>query len=174
MPLTPLDIEHKEFSRGFRGYDEDEVNDFLQQVIHDYETLIREKKELEKKVKNTEEKLSHFSNIETTLNKSILVAQETAEEVKQNANKEAKLIVMEAKKNADRIINEALEKSRKVTLNIEELKREANVYRTRFQMLIEAQLELLKSEDWKSLSAPANSEKQAEDAEDDSVAHPQA
>ncbi|MDN3954069.1 DivIVA domain-containing protein [Sporolactobacillus laevolacticus] len=158
MPLTPLDIHNKVFSRGFRGYDEDEVNDFLDQIIKDYETLIREKKDLEQKIKNSDEKLSHFSNIETTLNKSILVAQETAEEVKQNANKEAKLIVMEAKKNADRIINEALEKSRKVTLNIEELKKEANVYRTRFQMLIEAQLELLKSDDWKSMSVDKDSE----------------
>lgn len=158
MPLTPLDIHNKEFSRGFRGYDEDEVNDFLDQIIKDYEALIREKKDLEQQVKNSGEKLSHFSNIETTLNKSILVAQETAEEVKTNANKEAKLIVMEAKKNADRIINEALEKSRKVTLNIEELKKEANVYRTRFQMLIEAQLELLKSDDWKNLSANPDEE----------------
>ncbi|GAY76500.1 cell division initiation protein DivIVA [Sporolactobacillus inulinus] len=98
MPLTPLDIHNKTFTRGFRGYDEDEVNDFLDQIIKDYEALIREKKDLEQEAKNTSEKLSHFSNIETTLNKSILVAQETAEEVKQNANKEAKLIVMEAKK----------------------------------------------------------------------------
>ncbi|MFT8317203.1 MAG: DivIVA domain-containing protein [Sporolactobacillus sp.] len=152
MPLTPLDIHNKEFSRGFRGYDEDEVNDFLDQIIKDYETVIREKKDLEQTVKNSEEKLSHFSNIETTLNKSILVAQETAEDVKTNANKEAKLIVMEAKKNADRIINEALEKSRRITLDIEELKKEANVYRTRFQMLIEAQLELLKGNDWQKFS----------------------
>ncbi|MDD9147143.1 DivIVA domain-containing protein [Sporolactobacillus sp. CQH2019] len=163
MPLTPLDIHNKEFSRGFRGYDEDEVNDFLDQIIKDYEALIREKKDLELQVKNSEEKLSHFSNIETTLNKSILVAQETAEEVKQNANKEGKLIVMEAKKNADRIINEALEKSRKVTVNIEELKKEANVYRTRFQMLIEAQLELLKSDDWKNLAAGSGDEDETAD-----------
>ncbi|RYM07248.1 DivIVA domain-containing protein [Sporolactobacillus sp. THM7-7] len=166
MPLTPLDIHNKEFTRGFRGYDEDEVNDFLDQIIKDYETLIRDKKDLEHQVNNLEEKLSHFSDIETTLNKSILVAQETAEEVKQNANKEAKLIVMEAKKNADRIINEALEKSRKVTLNIEELKKEANVYRTRFRMLIEAQLELLKSDDWKKLSDKPGEEPDAEENND--------
>ncbi|WP_010631018.1 DivIVA domain-containing protein [Sporolactobacillus vineae] len=167
MPLTPLDIHNKEFSRGFRGYDEDEVNDFLDQIIKDYETVIREKKDLEQEVKSAKEKLSHFSDIETTLNKSILVAQQTAEEVKNNANKESKLIVMEAKKNADRIINEALEKSRKVTINIEELKKEANVYRTRFQMLIEAQLELLKSDEWKDLAKKP--ENDAEPSEEDTV-----
>ncbi|MFD2616954.1 DivIVA domain-containing protein [Terrilactibacillus laevilacticus] len=158
MPLTPLDIHNKEFSRGFRGYDEDEVNDFLDQIIKDYETLIREKKDLAEEKRLLEEKVSHFSNIETTLNKTILVAQETAEEVKQNASKEAKLIVKEAEKNADRIINEALSKARKVTVDIEELKKEANVYRTRFRMLIEAQLELLKNDDWDSLSKPFEEE----------------
>ncbi|WP_027726119.1 DivIVA domain-containing protein [Tuberibacillus calidus] len=152
MPLTPLDIHNKEFTRGFRGYDEDEVNDFLDQIIKDYEAVIREKKQLEENVRKLEERLSHFSSIEETLNKSILVAQETAEEVKQNATKEARLIIKEAEKNADRIINEALAKSRKITLEIEELKKEAKVYRTRFRMLIEAQLELLKSDDWDKLS----------------------
>lgn len=152
MPLTPLDIHNKEFSRGFRGYDEDEVNDFLDQVIKDYEVLIREKKGLEEKVRKLEERIGHFSNIEETLNKSILIAQETAEDVKQNASKEAKLIVKEAEKNADRIINESLSKSRKIALDIEELKKQASVYRTRFRMLIEAQLELLKNDEWDKLS----------------------
>ncbi len=50
MPLTPLDIHNKEFSKGFRGYDEDEVNEFLDQVIKDYEIIIREKKELEERL----------------------------------------------------------------------------------------------------------------------------
>jgi len=152
MPLTPLDIHNREFTRGFRGYDEDEVNEFLDQIIKDYETVIREKKELYERVEELEDKLIHFSNIENTLNKSILVAQETAEGVKRNADKEAKLIIKESEKNADRIINEALAKSRKVSLEIEELKKEASVYRTRFRMLLEAQLEMLNTDDWDDLS----------------------
>ena len=153
MALTPLDIHNKEFTRGFRGYDEDEVNEFLDQIIKDYEMVIREKKELGEKVNELEDKLSHFSNIETTLNKSILVAQETAEEVKRNADKESKLIIKEAEKNADRIVNEALAKSRKIALEIEELKKQSSVYRTRFKMLLEAQLEMLNDDDWDALEA---------------------
>ena len=99
MPLTPLDIHNKEFSRGFRGYDEDEVNEFLDLVIKDYEMLIREKKELEERLNEMTERLGHFTTIEETLNKSIIVAQEAAEEVKRNAQKEAKVIVKEAEKN---------------------------------------------------------------------------
>lgn len=162
MPLTPLDIHNKEFTRGFRGYDEDEVNDFLDQIIKDYEVVIREKKQLEETVRKLEERVGHFSTIEETLNKTILVAQETAEEVKQNATKEARLIVKEAEKNADRIINEALGKSRKITLEIEELKKEAKVYRTRFRMLIEAQLELLKNDDWDQLNRAMEEENESD------------
>ncbi|MGV3466847.1 MAG: DivIVA domain-containing protein, partial [Heyndrickxia sp.] len=120
MPLTPLDIHNKEFSRGFRGYDEDEVNEFLDQIIKDYELLIREKKELDEKLSSSNERLGHFTNIEETLHKSIIVAQEAAEEVKGNAQKEAKLIIREAEKNADRIVNEALSKARKIAMEIEE------------------------------------------------------
>ncbi|MTH52655.1 DivIVA domain-containing protein [Bacillus mangrovi] len=151
MPLTPLDIHNKEFNKGFRGYDEDEVNEFLDQVIKDYEMVLREKKEYENRVSEMEDKLSHYTVIEETLNKSILIAQETAEEVKRNAQKEAKLIIKEAEKNADRIINESLSKSRKIAMDIEELKKQSKVFRTRFQMLIEAQLDLLKNDDWDHL-----------------------
>jgi len=151
VALTPLDIHNKEFTRGFRGYDEDEVNEFLDQIIKDYEAVIREKKKNEDKVQELEEKLSHFSNIEQTLNKSILVAQETAEEVKTNANKESKLIVKEAEKNADRIINEALAKSRRISLEVEELKKQAKVFRTRLKMMVEAQLDMIDNDDWDEL-----------------------
>ncbi|WP_026906042.1 DivIVA domain-containing protein [Paucisalibacillus globulus] len=151
MPLTPLDIHNKEFTRSFRGYDEDEVNEFLDQVIKDYEIVIREKKELKEKIDQMNEKLSHFTNIEETLNKSILIAQETAEEVKGNASKESKLIIKEAEKNADRIINEALSKSRKISIEVEELKKQAKVFRTRLKMLVEAQLDMIGTDDWEEL-----------------------
>ena len=152
MPLTPLDIHNKEFSRGFRGYVEDEVNEFLDQVIKDYEAVLREKKELFDRVTALDERLDYFNKIEDTLNKSILVAQESAEEVRRNAQKEAQLIIKEAEKNADRIINDALAKSRKVLMENEELKKQSSVYRTRLKMLVEAQLDMLESDDWDELS----------------------
>lgn len=152
VPLTPLDIHNKEFTRGFRGYDEDEVNEFLDQIIKDYEAVLREKKELFEKVQELDGKLEYFSNIEQTLNKSILVAQESAEEVRRNAQKEAQLIVKEAEKNADRIINDSLARSRKILLEMEELKKQASVYRMRFKMLVEAQLEMLQADEWDEIS----------------------
>lgn len=149
MPLTPLDIHNKQFSRSFRGYNEEEVNEFLDQIIKDLELIIKEKKKVEEENEELREKLSHFSNIEESLSKSILVAQETAEEVKANAKKEAQLIVKEAEKNADRIINDALAKARKISIEIDELKRRAATYQSRFRSLVEAQLEMLENNsDW--------------------------
>lgn len=148
MPLTPLDIHNKEFSRRFKGYDEDEVNEFLDRIIKDYEAILRERNELQDETRELQERLGHFTNIEETLNKSILVAQETAEDVKSNAQKEAKLIIKEAEKNADRIINEALTRSRSIALDTEEMRKQAKVFRTRLKMLVEAQLEMIRTDDW--------------------------
>lgn len=164
MAITPVDIHNKRFTRTFRGYDEDEVDAFLDKVIKDYELTIREKDELRNKVEELEEKLGHFTNIEETLNKSILIAQETAEELQGNARKESKLIIKEAEKNADRIINEALSKSRQVYLEIEELKKQAKVFRTRLKMLVEAQLDMVNNEDWDHLL-----EEEIEDMEDEQL-----
>ena len=151
MPLTPLDIHNKEFNKGFRGYDEDEVNEFLDQVIKDYELVLREKKEMEERLNEMKDRLGHFVNIEETLNKSIIIAQEAGEDVKRNAQKEAKLIIKEAEKNADRIVNESLSKARKIALEIEDLKKQSKVFRTRFKMLIEAQLDMINTDDWDHL-----------------------
>jgi len=151
MPLTPLDIHNKEFGRRLRGYDEDEVNEFLDQIIKDYEALIRENKDLQNQVLTLQERLDHFANIEDSLSKTIIVAQEAADEVRNNAKKEAQLIIKEAEKNADRIINDAIVKSRKIALDLEELKKQSSIYRMRFKTLIEAQIELLNQEGWETL-----------------------
>lgn len=151
MPLSPLDIHNKEFSKGFRGYNEDEVNEFLDQIIKDYELQLKDKKELEEKLKSSSERVGHFTTIEGTLQKSIMIAQEAAEEVRRNSQKEAKLIVKEAEKNADRIVNEALTKARRIALEIEELKKQSKVFRNRFKMLVEAQLDLINTDDWDHL-----------------------
>ncbi|NLY78730.1 MAG: DivIVA domain-containing protein [Lysinibacillus sp.] len=151
MPLSPLDIHNKEFTRAFRGYAEDEVNEFLDQIIKDYELILREKKELEDKIKQLTEQMEHYNTLEDTLQKSIVVAQEAAEEVRRNAQQEAKLIIKEAEKNADRIVNEALAKARKITIEIDALKKQSKVFRNRFKMLVEAQLDLLNTDDWNHL-----------------------
>lgn len=148
MSLTPVDIHNKEFNRSLRGYNVDEVNGFLNQIIKDYELLLKDKSDLERDVENLNSKVGHYVNLESTLNQSIVIAQETAEELKINARKEAKLIIQEAEKNADRIINDALNESRAVSTEMEDIKKQANVFRARLTMLIQTQLEMVQNEDW--------------------------
>ncbi|ALS78213.1 MULTISPECIES: DivIVA domain-containing protein [Planococcus] len=151
MPLSPLDIHNKEFSRAFRGYQEDEVNEFLEQIMRDYEILLKDKATLEERLRTTDERVGHFNTIESTLQKSIFVAQEASEEVRRNSQKEAELIVKEAEKNADRIVNESLTKARRIATEIEELKKQSRIFKNRFKMLVEAQLDLIETDDWETL-----------------------
>jgi cell division initiation protein len=161
MPLSPLDIHNKEFAKTFRGYDEDEVNEFLDIIIKDYETLIREKTELAQKVAMLQEKLSHFSTLEDTLSKTLVVAQEAAEEVKNNAKAEAKLIKKMAEKNANKIIEDAINQRAKVQNEMVALRREAASFRARLTHAVQAQLEILNSPDWLALETMESIESSA-------------
>ncbi|MGX7419472.1 DivIVA domain-containing protein [Carnobacterium gallinarum] len=151
MVLTPLDIHNKEFPVKMRGYDQDEVNDYLDQIIKDYEMVLKDKRELEKKLKFSEEKVEHFNNLQDALNKSIIVAQEAADRVRENANKESRMITLEAEKNADRLLDEAVTKARKITFETDTLKKESRVFKQRLQLLIESQLEMVKNNEWDEL-----------------------
>lgn len=148
LALLPIDIHNKEFKKGLFGYNEDEVNEFLEQVMKDYDIILREKNDVQSEVEELRGQIEHYSNIEGTLNKSIIVAQEAAEELKANAKKESELIVQEAEKNADRIINESLEEARQIRIEMETIKKQAVVFRTRLKMLIEAQLDLVNKDEW--------------------------
>lgn len=152
MALSPLDIHNKEFGRSmFRGYDEDDVNEFLEQVLKDYENILEENKVLKADLKQSKEQISHYNTIEETLHSSILTAQEAAEDVRRNSKKESQLIVKEAERNADRIVNEALSRAREIAIEVDDLKKQSKVFRSRFRMLLEAQLELMQADEWDKL-----------------------
>lgn len=167
MALTPIDIHNKTFGNKWRGYDEDEVNEFLEQLMKDYENLFDNNRELSRKLKETEDQVTHYNAIEETLQKSILVAQEAAEDLRRNSTQESKLIIKEAEKNADRIVNEALSRSREISTEIEDLKKQSKVFRSRFRMLIEAQLDLVKMDEWDDLLNYENDTKQLRATEEE-------
>ncbi len=148
MTITPLDIQNKEFERAFRGYEIDEVDDFLDRVSKDLEQLIRENKDYKEKVEQLQEKNKNYHKMEETMHNAIVVAQETAEEVKQNARKEAELIKKDAEQEAKRIIEEARLLSGKVLAEHEELLKRARIFKMRFKSFMETQLASLESDDW--------------------------
>ena len=110
MALTPLDIHNKEFDVKLRGYDKDEVNDFLDQVIKDYEAVLKENDHLTESFKQSQEKLKYFNDLKDSLNQSIIVAQEAADKVKANSQREAEIINREAQKQGQDIIDQANDK----------------------------------------------------------------
>lgn len=169
MALTPLDIHNKEFPVKMRGYDQDEVNDYLDQIIKDYEMLLKQKKEAEKKLNFAEEKLANYDQMHDSLNKSILVAQEAADRLKQNAEKEADMITKEAQSeagnvkheaenHADELLKDAVNKARRIEQETEELRKQSRIFRQRLQLMIESQLELVKKEEWDDILQPPTSE----------------
>ncbi len=162
MPLTPLDIQNKEFSLALRGFNREEVNDFLDRLTKDYEEIIKENVQMKEQAESLEGKLEHYKKIEETLQKAIVIAQDTAEEVKRNASKEAELIRREAEKDAARIIEEARYKASRIVAEHEDLNKQAQVFKLRLRSLVEAQLAALESETWLDLM---NDEKMPEEEE---------
>ena len=141
--LTPLDIHNKEFKRGFRGYSEEDVDEFLDKVIKDYEQLYRENIELKENIDRLNSKLEHFQHMESTLHNTLIIAQETAEEVKLNAKKSTELMIKEAEINAQKLVEEAANKVRRMVGEYDEMRKQVDVYRVRMRSLVEAQLQIL-------------------------------
>ena len=105
--LTPLDIHNREFKRGIRGYDVNEIDEFLDEVIRDFEALYKENLDLREKIQQQDENIEKYKKMEDSLKSTIILAQQVSEEVKQNAAKEANLITWEATKKAEQIVVEA-------------------------------------------------------------------
>ncbi len=157
MSLTPLDIHNKEFRTVLRGYDRNEVDEFLDLIIKDLEQVFKESAELKDANHALREKLEHYHNLEQTLHNALVVAQETAEEVKASAKREAQLIIREAEMKAERLVDEAIGKVRRMTAELDEMRKQAGVFRARLINLLKAQLEMLDGDDWEQLETAATS-----------------
>lgn len=115
MALTPLDIYNKEFKRQpFGGLNKDEVDDFLDEVMHEMETLIKENATLKEQLGAHSVKLEQYRTLEDALNRTLLVAQSTADDIKANARREADLIIQEARLQAERLIEAGHVKARRL------------------------------------------------------------
>ena len=165
MALTSLDIRDKAFSTKFRGYDIDEVEEFLDIIVNDYEELIRENHEKEAKIRNLEERLIYFDEMKDSLSQSVLLAQDTAERVKQAAQERSGNIVQQAEQDAQRlldrakykandILRQATDNAKRVAVETEELKNKTRVFHQRLKSTIESQLSIVDSQDWEDILRP--------------------
>ena len=179
MALTPLDIQNKSFSTKMRGYNQDEVDDFLDMIVRDYEDSIAKNRELEKALKHSEEKLEYFNELKEALNQSIVVAQDTADKVKSSASKESEVIVTSAQNRADELISNAMQKANLLTTTAEDkakeiltdatskarqlaaetndLKKKTRVFHQQLLLLLETQIDQARSGDWEEILKPMSS-----------------
>lgn len=105
--ITPMDIHNKTFSKGLRGYSEEEVNDFLRQIVTDYEQIYREHREMEEEMEQMKLKLSNYERISDTMTATLQLAKDTAENVKKNAKRNADILISNAKMEGDRQVKDA-------------------------------------------------------------------
>ena len=154
--ITPLDIENKKFNKQMmNGYNVEEVDEFLDQILVDYEKNYKDLSTQNAKIEELTNSLNHYKNIETTLQNTLVMAQTTAEEVKNVAKQQSEQIINEAKRQADEMLSNSKENSRRTLddLNqqikmkekeIDDLKKQFDIYKAKMESLLISQLELLK------------------------------
>lgn len=140
--ITPMDIHNKEFEKGFRGYDSDAVDAFLAELVRDYETLYRDNREMTDKIEQLEKRLAQYEQMEATMNNTLVLAQETGENVKNAARKEAELIVKEAEQQRNEIMASAERSVREAQAKHAIIRNEISVFKAKVEALLQSQLKM--------------------------------
>ena len=130
----------KTFTTTVNGYSKNEVYDFVSEVVIEYENLLNKLKTKDLEISVLNEKLNNYKNIESSLNRAVLVAEDSASEIRKVAKEEARIIIEDAKKNASRIVNDSLLKAAKTDAEVETIKQKLKIYKTRIKQTIEEQL----------------------------------
>ena len=142
--LTPMEIQNKKFEKALvMGYDKNDVNDYMQFLSEDYETLYKQSLEQDEKIKALTKEIETYKNIDETMKNTLLVAQSTAETVQKNAYEKAELIVREAEAEAKKIIENAKKETEKYTLELEKIRHEIDIFKCKAIGMLNAQMESL-------------------------------
>ena len=131
----------RKFNTSFPGYNKGEVNSFVQSVTTEYEGMLNNLKSRDQEIEMLKNELTRYKNIENTLNRAILLAEESSQNIKKTAFDESRALIEDAKRNASRIINNALIKAEKVESEAESLKRQVANYKKRYRNILEEALD---------------------------------
>ena len=143
--ITPLEIENKKFSKQMmNGYSVEEVDEFLDDLTVDYEKAYKQSTELKARVDELERSLLHYKTIEDTLQNTLVMAQSTAEEVKEVAKQQADQIIKEAEGNARKAAEDLSQEILMKKKELEDVKKQFDVYKAKMESLLISQLELIK------------------------------
>jgi DivIVA domain len=144
MNYTPNDLQNITFKKGLMGYSEDAVNDVLDKIIEDYSAYIRENIELKDKLALLNEGLQHYKTIEESLQNTLLVAQQTGEDIKKNAYEKADNVIKEAEIRSQRMISEANQEVIKIKFEYEDMRKKLHIFKSKAETLLLSQLEITK------------------------------
>ena len=143
MNITPLDIRKQIFKKSFRGYDQEEVQTFLEMLVKEFEHLNGENIELKEHLNMLQSEVHHYRSIEQTLQEMLRTAQQTADEVKKNGHKEAQLIVKEAEIRSNRAIEKARTQVHDIRTAIVELQNQRDMFLSKFKALVQVQTDFV-------------------------------
>lgn len=140
----------KKFRKALRGYNVKEVNAFINEVICQVEKMIAEDNRKTMIINNQNKELKNYKSMEESLKKSILMAEETANQMKKMARIESESIINDAKKNANKIVSDALIRAQKIEAESAVIKKNISIFKTRLKNIIEQQLQIVDDiEDYK-------------------------
>ncbi|WP_051688056.1 DivIVA domain-containing protein [Desulfofalx alkaliphila] len=156
--LTPLDIRQMEFKKNFRGYDERQVDKFMEEVADAMEELLRQNHHLQQSLADSETRHEKYRDIEEAIKNTLVIAQKNAQDMKETADKEIKVMMRDAMQRAENIIQQAEEEGKKIIADAQaqaeeiekkyrEIQKQAEVFRTQFRTFLEVQLDLINNED---------------------------
>ena len=131
------------FKTVLRGYDKDEVKSYLDKVIKEYERLLSEVKLKDEKIEDLKANLEKYEKLESTLNRALFSAESAGDEIKRVARQEAEGLINEAKRNANRIVNDALLRAEKTEMEADMLRRNITIFKRKLKSIIEAQLDMV-------------------------------
>lgn len=144
MNYTPNDLQNLGFKKSFMGYNEDQVNDMLDKIIEDYSAYIHENIELKDRISVLNEGIQHYKVIEESLQNTLIVAQQTSEDIKRNAYEKAEIIIKEAEVKVQRQISDANQEVVKIRFEYEEMRKRLHIFKSKSETLLLSQLEILK------------------------------
>ncbi|HHV60410.1 MAG TPA: DivIVA domain-containing protein [Clostridiaceae bacterium] len=148
MNFTPDDLQNMVFRKSIMGgFDEDQVNETLDKVIEDYNSFISQIAELKDRINLLNEGIQYYKKMEQSLENTIMIARQTCEEMKTNAFEKAQNIVKEAENQAQEILLNARSELARVKMEYEDVKKKIAAFKSKAELALTAQLELLKKMD---------------------------
>ncbi len=145
MKLTALDIKKQQFKKIFRGYDDVEVNTFLDMIAEEMENLTTANKELQTKLTELQTQLQDYKSMEVTLHATLMQAQDVSTKSVENAKREGQLIIQAADLKATQILDKARTDNTRLKEEISILKAKKNTMISRLKLLLNSELELLRA-----------------------------